>query len=276
MTITTTLITSGWAASASNPFGLVPDTQGWVWMGGVFTTTAGTVSIGNSQQDIFDLTKMVFPNPVSFFWVNDPVKFSFQIECPSTLSIGNALFWFGLQNNIPATRTVFVGKTITAFGGSSNVADPQLLEAMSTFTIGWYQLAQERRKVIPGSRSEKLHVRNVNEPRLDEIPDNPPGNVDSFLQRSKLLESLGNTDGAIDLVNDAIDELFRRGDFPLCDSLLAEIDPKNYSTDILLTILTATAVAKNRLNTRKRFFVAAKKAIKARNEYESGLLDGLE
>jgi hypothetical protein len=100
--------------------------------------------------------------------------------------------------------------------------------------------------------------------------------VGSFLPRAKRLEAEGHIEAAIDLINDCIDELFRRGFFAICDAILAETAPNDYSTDILLTILTATAPAKSELRARQKFFAATRRAIKARKEYERGLLDGLE
>jgi hypothetical protein len=121
-------------------------------------------------------------------------------------------------------------------------------------------------------------IKRVKPDAMVVIPEDRGGHyiaVREYL-RTKALESHGSIDGAIDLINDAIDELFRRGQFALCDYVLAETNPMNYSTDILLAILTATAAAKSRLEMRQRFFAASKKAIKARKEYELGLLDGLE
>jgi hypothetical protein len=99
--------------------------------------------------------------------------------------------------------------------------------------------------------------------------------IASFLDRARRLEDQGLIDSAMDLVHDSIDELLRRGQFALCDSVLNEIDPAQYSADVLLALLTSTAPARSKLSTRRKFFRSVTKTLKERKEYERGLLDGL-
>lgn len=95
------------------------------------------------------------------------------------------------------------------------------------------------------------------------------------LNRAKQLESGGHTDAALDLVYDSIDELFRRGQFALCDAYLSEIDVSKYSTDILLAVLTATSPARSRLSTRDNLVARVRDIVETRGELEEGLFVGL-
>ena len=96
------------------------------------------------------------------------------------------------------------------------------------------------------------------------------------IERAKSLEEQGHVDSAIDLVLDSLDELFRRGQFALCDSILFETDVDSCSTDILVTLLTATARARSDLAVRSEFVQRTKQALESRGDLRPGVLDGLE
>jgi hypothetical protein len=99
--------------------------------------------------------------------------------------------------------------------------------------------------------------------------------VAAFLERAVALEQSGVTDSSLDLIYDSVDELLRRGQFAMIDSVLCELDVARHSADILLALLTATAPARSHLASRKAFFRRVKQVVESRGEYERGLLRGL-
>lgn len=96
------------------------------------------------------------------------------------------------------------------------------------------------------------------------------------VERAMILEQRGQFDAALDVVYDAIDDLLCRGQFAIVDAVLAKLDPSACSVDILVALLTATAPAGAKLAGRKQFFQRVSQVLRARNECQPGLLDGLE
>src|SRR5437870_2813627 len=103
---------SGEVAAAAIPFRIAPLAQGWSFFGTAFNASSGTVSVGSFRQSFSDWECFTFPNAHSFWAIEDPAYSSFKIESSDTVSTGNALFWFGFQNNVARTYAVFVGNTI--------------------------------------------------------------------------------------------------------------------------------------------------------------------
>ena len=75
-----------------------------------------------------------------------------------------------------------------------------------------------------------------------------------WLENAKELDERGDDIAAMDLVFDRVDNLLLRGDFSSVDNLLRVIDVSRYSEDLLLTILTATLAAKDKLRERTAYF----------------------
>lgn len=96
-----------------------------------------------------------------------------------------------------------------------------------------------------------------------------------FLEQAKQLEKRGRTDTALDLVYDQIDERLLAGRFTEVDQLLATVSVADLSLDLLLALLTATLPARNQLANRARFFAAIEETLRQREEYDDGLLIGL-
>jgi hypothetical protein len=94
--------------------------------------------------------------------------------------------------------------------------------------------------------------------------------------RAQRLVRMGRIEPALDLIYDAADHMMRKGEFAQLDSVLANVRVSDLSVDILLAILTATLPAKSRLPSRTRFFNEIEKSLRDRDEYEDGLLTGLE
>lgn len=97
-----------------------------------------------------------------------------------------------------------------------------------------------------------------------------------MIHRANRLEEHVHVNVAIDLVLDTLDELFRRGQFALCDSMLLEIDVEEYSSDILMTILTATSHARSELSVREDFLNRTKEVFRRRGDLRPNVLDSLE
>ena len=87
---------------------------------------------------------------------------------------------------------------------------------------------------------------------------------------------MGQTDAALDLIYDSVDELMKNGAYPRLDAVLKGMQVPNLSVDVLLGVLTATLPAKNRLTSRPSLFLAVEKTLRDRDQYEEGLLTGLE
>lgn len=97
-----------------------------------------------------------------------------------------------------------------------------------------------------------------------------------FLSSANQLASRGHIDSGIDIVYDAVDEMLRDGEFPRVDAILTETQPKEYSIDIMLALLTSTLPASSRLPSRCAFYGRFETWLRAAGEYEDGLLTGLE
>jgi hypothetical protein len=96
-----------------------------------------------------------------------------------------------------------------------------------------------------------------------------------LVARARRLDEKGQTDAALDLVYDAIDEKLRNGEFQDVDSMLAALHVADLSCDLLLGVLTATLPAKSRLPSRRAVLSETESVLKRRGEYEEGLLTGL-
>ena len=99
---------------------------------------------------------------------------------------------------------------------------------------------------------------------------------EEFVERANRLDRLGQTDAALDLLYDQIDQLLRTGKVQKVDSILEHLDLSVFSVHLLLGLLTSTLPAKTRLNFRRKFFSDTEALLKARGEWEEGLLTGLE
>ncbi|MEX1231932.1 MAG: hypothetical protein WEB58_16925 [Planctomycetaceae bacterium] len=103
-----------------------------------------------------------------------------------------------------------------------------------------------------------------------------PALVESFLDRAERLDAQGQTEAALDLVYDSIDGSLKRGQFVEVDAILEQVQVTDYSTDILIGLLTATLPARSKLQARPQFFRDVEACLLSRHEYEEGLLTGLE
>jgi hypothetical protein len=100
--------------------------------------------------------------------------------------------------------------------------------------------------------------------------------TDFFLEPVKQLERHGHLDAALDVLYDRIDDLLKRKQFGVAEVLLRQAEVDSLSPNVILGILTATLPARSKLPSRAKFFTEAEASLKARGEWENGLLDGLE
>jgi hypothetical protein len=100
--------------------------------------------------------------------------------------------------------------------------------------------------------------------------------VEDFLDRARRLDALGRTDSALDVVYNYIDEMLLAGKFSEVDDRLSSTECDEYSVDLLLALLTITFAAKRHLPHRQRFYAQVEQSIRAKGEWEEGLLYGLE
>jgi hypothetical protein len=97
-----------------------------------------------------------------------------------------------------------------------------------------------------------------------------------FLDQARRLDEHAQTDSALDIVFDQIDEMLLAGEFQRVDRLLAETSPETFSADLLVGILTATLPARKHLANRSAFFTSVQRALRNRGQLVDGLLVGLE
>jgi hypothetical protein len=110
----------------------------------------------------------------------------------------------------------------------------------------------------------------------EALLEQPETKLKKFLQPVTQLEKQGHVDAALDVLYDRVDDLLKAKQFTTVDSLLREASVASLSVEILLGLLTATLPARSRLPARSKFFGEAEASIKARGQWENGLLAGLE
>lgn len=102
------------------------------------------------------------------------------------------------------------------------------------------------------------------------------GQPESFVERAQRLDSFGQTDAALDLIYDSIDELMRESLFSELDHVLSQVPVRRTSTDVLIGLLTATLPARTKLQNRGQLFRDVERELRERGEMEDNLLTGLE
>lgn len=85
-----------------------------------------------------------------------------------------------------------------------------------------------------------------------------------------------SVDKELDRIYDSVDKLMKTGQFSALDKLLARVEVKSASVDILLGYLTATLPAKKSLLGRSYFFDQVRLELIKLDEDPVALLKGLE
>lgn len=98
----------------------------------------------------------------------------------------------------------------------------------------------------------------------------------SFLDHARRLDGRSQTDTALDIIFDQVDEMLLAGEFDRVNQLLIDTTTDEFSVELLLGILTATLPAKDRLPNRCEFFGRVVQTLQSRGEFKDRLLVGLD
>jgi DNA repair exonuclease SbcCD ATPase subunit len=134
--------------------------------------------------------------------------------------------------------------------------------------------AHSKSRAIEAELAELKKIMAENEKNRGDFDPGHKGKP--FVEHANRLDKIGQTDAALDLIYDRIDTLLVKGKFEEVDSVLRDADPKRLSVDILLGLLTSTLPARTKLSTRAKFFAEVEREIRRRDQWEDGLLTGLE
>jgi len=96
------------------------------------------------------------------------------------------------------------------------------------------------------------------------------------INHAKRLDQSGQTDAALDIIFDLIDEMLLADQFEQVDRTLVGSWPRDLSTDLLLAFLTATLPARERLPHLRAFVENVRQVLQDRDENVDGQLVGLE
>ncbi|GEM_PF-3160616 len=188
-----------------------------------------------------------------------------------------------LLHDFVAKTNWFLVHRASASPGTFALPRPRLIERgvlaqfRSQASPGKVIRALERGRRLGSHDALKVIARVLNSMearRRAEVGQRSP--LTAFINRVQQLDRRGHTDSALDLLYDSVDELMRRQEFGHLDSLLARLEPSQFSVDILLGLLTATLPAKSRIPARATLFEKSEKTLTQRGENDVGLLTGLE
>lgn len=96
------------------------------------------------------------------------------------------------------------------------------------------------------------------------------------LDRVRELDGGGETDRALDLLFDTVDDLLLAGRFGECDAILRSADAGEWSATLLVGLLTVTLPARGRLAERAPFVERTRAELAGRGRDTKALLSGLE
>ena len=97
----------------------------------------------------------------------------------------------------------------------------------------------------------------------------------AFVGHAQRLDSDSETDQALDVVFDAMDDAFLDGKFSFVDDALERFDIGKCSVALLVGILTVTGPARSKLTKRKKFRDLVETSFRDRGRYDERLLRGL-
>jgi len=100
--------------------------------------------------------------------------------------------------------------------------------------------------------------------------------AEAWVESSISLERAGQREKALDVLFDHIDDLLLSSKFRECDITISSMPVERLSNAQLLTVLTATAAAKDHLPSRAFFYERTKAVLHSRSADANSLLSGLE
>ena len=92
----------------------------------------------------------------------------------------------------------------------------------------------------------------------------------------ELIDEEDTIDEAIDCLFELCDRYFKADAFDYVDRFISSLNVKEFSTDFLLAVLTATLPAKSKLGSRKSFYLDVCYELKDRGEDYKELTKGLK
>ncbi len=98
----------------------------------------------------------------------------------------------------------------------------------------------------------------------------------SLVQRFAAALKLHDIEDALDVIFDAVDSALLAGRFRECNRALASVRIDEWSTDLLIGLLSITLAASHKLPARAALFESTRRVVKGRGDDTPGLLDGLE
>jgi hypothetical protein len=101
------------------------------------------------------------------------------------------------------------------------------------------------------------------------------GDIKMPLSKAIELESIEEEEKALDRVYSLLDDLLLKEKYAEVDDILCSMDVVCEPTSILIAITVVTWVAHLRLKNRKSFIKLVVDELKAREEYDSDILEGL-
>jgi hypothetical protein len=125
-----------------------------------------------------------------------------------------------------------------------------------------------------GRTSESIEKVRLRQPIALLEPPSDSG-ID-WIETSVRLNDQGKKEESLDIIFDTIDDMLLESKFEECDAALMQAPVEELSNPQMLTFLTATAPAKDRLPSREAFVYRVKLALKERGADSSRLLAGLE
>jgi hypothetical protein len=97
-----------------------------------------------------------------------------------------------------------------------------------------------------------------------------------WIDRAIELEGQGKREESLDAIFDGLDELLLNGKFEQCAAILSLLPVQRLSNAQLLTVLTASLPARNKLSTREALVDRVKALLKARGADVARLMVGLD
>lgn len=98
----------------------------------------------------------------------------------------------------------------------------------------------------------------------------------SFLEIAILLQNQGHMRESLAVIYQSVEAYIQDGAIDDLNEKIANVNPDEMSTDIILGVLTATLPVKSKLVARKLLFKNTVPILVKRNHFEPRILDGLE
>lgn len=141
--------------------------------------------------------------------------------------------------------------------------------------VKWF--VQIKNHLTPETSKQLIQVLSeVTQPNVELSAEETGTGLENTIDRAIKLDQRGNTDAALDLLYDTVDDQMRKGRFDDLSNIFASANADTLSVDVILGLLTATLPARCRISERTNFFDKAKHSLAKRGLLTDDLLVGLE